>query len=102
MLLSVSARTAKILSVGVHITESHKVKKIQKIINALEIDKKIISAQIFLFSLLLMLEKNIHKHIREAMRSPTKWRLKSCGLIIVSRFDVDLGKYIPVSKENDT
>lgn len=75
-LLSVNARMAKILSVGIHITESHKVKKIQNIINALEIDKKIISAQIFLFSLLLMLEKNMHKHIREAISNPTKWKLK--------------------------
>ena len=70
--MSVNARIAKTLSVGVHITESHKVKKIQNIINAFEIDKKIISAQIFLFSLLFILEKNTHKHIREATSNPTK------------------------------
>jgi hypothetical protein len=70
--LSVKERIAKILSVGVHITVSHRVIKIQNIIRALAIDRKIISARIFLFSVLFMLEKNIVKHIRDAMSNPTK------------------------------
>ena len=40
-LLSVSARMANALSVGFHIIESHRVKKIQNIIRALAIDKNI-------------------------------------------------------------
>jgi hypothetical protein len=70
--LSVNERIAKILSVGVHIIVSHRVMKIQNIIRALAIDRKIISARIFLFSVLFMLEKNIVKHIRDAMSNPTK------------------------------
>jgi hypothetical protein len=70
--LSVRARTANILSVGFHIIESHSVMNIQKIIRALAIDKKMISARIFLFSVLFMLEKNIDKHIRVAISNPTK------------------------------
>ena len=75
-LLSVSARMANALSVGFHIIESHRVKKIQNIIRALAIDKNIISAQIFLFSVLFILEKNIDKHIRDAINKPTKCKLK--------------------------
>ena len=70
--MSVNERIAKMLSVGLHIIVSHKVKKIQNIIRAFEIDKNIISAHIFLFSVLLMLEKNIHKQIHEATSNPTK------------------------------
>ena len=70
-LLSLNACIAKIPSVGLHITESHNVKKIQNIIKALAIDKNIMSAQIFLFSVLFILEKNIHKHIHEAIKIPT-------------------------------
>ena len=71
-LLSVNERIANMLSVGFHIIESHKVKKIQSMIRALAIDKKIISARIFLFSVLFMLEKNIAKHITVASNNPTK------------------------------
>jgi hypothetical protein len=70
--------------VGFPITESHRVMKIQNIIRALAIDKKIISARIFLFSVLFILEKNMAKHIRVANSSHTKWKLKFCGLSIVS------------------
>ena len=99
-LLSVNERIANILSVGFHITESHNVIKIQNIIKAFAIDKNIMSARIFLFSVLFMLEKNIAKDIRDASNSPTKWKLKFCGLNIVSSCDNELGKYIPVSSAN--
>jgi hypothetical protein len=75
-LLSVSARTANILFVGFQITESHRVKKIQKIIRAFAIEKKRISIQIFLFSVLFMLVKNIRKQIHVAINNPTKSKLK--------------------------
>jgi hypothetical protein len=60
------------LSVGFHIMESHNVMKIQNMIKALAIDKKIISVRIFLFSVLFILEKNMDKHIRDANNNPTK------------------------------
>lgn len=59
LLLSVSARIAKMLSVGVHIIESHNVKKIQSIIREFAMEKNNISIHIFLFSVLFILEKNI-------------------------------------------
>ena len=71
-LLSVRARIAKILSVGVHITESHKVRKIQNMISEFASDKNIISDRIFLFSDLFILEKNIDIHIRQAISNQTK------------------------------
>ena len=99
-LLSVNERIANMLSVGFHIMESHNVMKIQNIINAFAIDKKIISARIFLFSVLFMLEKNIDKHIRDDNNNPTKWKLKFWGLNIVRNFDNELGKYVQVSNAN--
>ena len=95
--MSLNARIAKILSVGFHITESHNVKKIQNMINALAIDRNNISAQTFLFSDLLILEKNIHKHIHDAINIPTKCKLKFWGLIIVRKLDVEFGNNIQVS-----
>ena len=74
--------------------------KIQNTINAFARDKNIISARIFLFSVLFMLEKNIAKHIRVANNNPTKWKLKFWGLKIVSSWDSECGKYIPVSNTN--
>ena len=100
-LLSVNERIANILSVGFHITESHSVMKIQNMIKALAIDKKIMSARIFLFSVLFILEKNIAKHIHVASSSPTKWKLKFCGLNIVRNFDNEFGKKVHVSKANN-
>ena len=75
-LSSVKERIANILSVGVQITESHNVKNIQSIIKEFANEKNSISAQIFLFSVLLMLLKNIRKHIRVEISSPAKWKLK--------------------------
>jgi Holliday junction resolvase-like predicted endonuclease len=75
-LLSLKARIAKLLSVGFHIIESHNVIKIHNTIRAFAIDKNNISARIFLFSVLFILEKNMHKHIHEASKSHTKWKLK--------------------------
>jgi hypothetical protein len=75
-LLSLSERIANILSVGFHIMESHRVMKIQNMISAFAIDKKIMSARIFLFSVLFMLEKNVAKHITVANNNPIKWKLK--------------------------
>ena len=49
-------------------------------IKALAIDRKNISAHIFLFSVLFILEKNIEKHIRDANSSHTKWKSKLWGL----------------------
>lgn len=92
LLSSVNARIANTLSVGVHMIVSHKVKKIQNIMRAFEIDKKIISARIFLFSVLFILEKNNHKQIREAINNPTKWKLKFWGLNIANRSEIDEGK----------
>ena len=60
------------LSVGFHIIESHNVMKIQNIIKAFAVDKNNISARIFLFSFLFMLEKNMDKHMRDANNNPTK------------------------------
>ena len=71
-LLSLSARIANILSVGFHIIESHKVMKIQNIMRAFARDKNMISAQIFLFSVLFILEKNREMEIRHAMSNHTK------------------------------
>ena len=71
-LLSLNARIANILSVGFQMTVSHKVIKIQNIMRALARDKNIISAQIFLFSVLLILEKNKEIEIHHAMSSHTK------------------------------
>ena len=102
LLLSVNARTANILSVGVHITESHNVKNIQKMINAFEMDRNRISAHIFLFSVLFTLEKNIHKHIHEATSNPTKCKLKFWGLSIVKKLETELGMYVQVSREKET
>ena len=87
------------LSVGVHIIESHRVIKIQNTISALEIERNIISDRIFLFSVLFMLEKNMEIHIRDAISRPTKWKLKFCGLNIVKKFDRDDGRYVPVFNE---
>ena len=89
-LLSVNARIANILSVGDQITESHRVKKIQNIIRKFAREKNNISIQIFLFSVLFMLWKNIHKQIRAASSNPTKLRLKFWGLNIV-RIELDVG-----------
>lgn len=91
-LLSVNARIANILSVGVQITESHIVKNIQNIINEFANEKNSISIQIFLFSVLFILVKNIHRQIRVAMSNPTKWKLKFCGLNIVRNVEEFLGK----------
>ena len=71
-LLSVSARIANIESVGVQITESHKVKNIQNIIREFANAKNSISIQIFLFSVLFILLKNINKQIHVEISSPTK------------------------------
>lgn len=71
-LLSVRARIANILSVGVPIIESHKVKNIQNIINEFASEKNNISTQIFLFSVLFMLVKNIRRQIRVAISNQTK------------------------------
>ena len=90
-LLSVSARIAKILSVGVQITVSQSVKKIHNIIMAFANEKNIISARVFLFSTLLILEKNIHIQIREATKIPTKWILKLFGLNIFKKVEKDDG-----------
>ncbi|MBO7505000.1 hypothetical protein J6T66_02335 [bacterium] len=57
-------------------TESHRVKNIQNIINELAKEKNNMSIQIFLFSVLFTLVKKIRKHIREAISNPTKWKLK--------------------------
>jgi hypothetical protein len=89
--LSVKARIAKILSVGIHITVSHSVKKIHNIMMLFAIEKNIISARVFLFSTLLMLEKNIHIQIHEAIKIPTKWILKLFGLNIFRNVEKDDG-----------
>ena len=101
-LLSLKARIAKLLSVGFHIIESHNVIKIHNTIRAFAIDKNNISARIFLFSVLFILEKNIIEQIHVAIRIHTKWKLKFCGLNIVNKFERDDGIYVPVSKENET
>ena len=97
-LLSVRARIANILSVGVHITLSHNVRNIQNIIKALDIDINRISAQIFLFSVLLMLEKKETKHIQDAINNPTKWKLKFWMLSIVANDENDFGIKFHVSR----
>ena len=91
-LLSVRERIANMLSVGVQITESHNVKNIQSIIKEFAIEMNNISAQIFLFSVLFILLKNIRRHIHVEMSSHTKCKLKFCGLNIVRKLDVVLGK----------
>ena len=101
-LLSLKARIAKLLSVGFHIIESHNVIKIHSTIKAFAIDKNNISARIFLFSVLFILEKNIIEQIHVAIRIHTKWKLKFWGLNIVNKFERDVGIYVPVSKENET
>ena len=101
-LLSVSARIANTLSVGVQMIESHNVIKIQNIINELAIEKNSISTQIFLFSVLFILEKNTQKQIRVAISNHTKWKLKFWGLNIVRRLEDDLGMKLPVSSKYAT
>ena len=76
--------------------------KIQNTIRALASDKKIISDQIFLFSVLLILEKNKERDIHHAIRSHTKCKLKFCGLNIVKNLEKDDGKYTHVSNTKDT
>jgi hypothetical protein len=71
-LLSLNAWIANMLSVGIHITESHKVKNIHNIMRALARDVNNISIRTFLFSFLLILEKNITKHSRVDKRIHTK------------------------------
>ena len=100
--MSVNERIANILSVGFHIIESPKVMKIQNIIKAFARDKKIISARIFLFSVLFMLEKNMARHIHVANNSPTKWKLKFWGLIIFNKLDAELGINDQLSREKAT
>ena len=100
-LLSLSARIANILSVGFHIMESHKVMKIQNIMRAFASDKNMISAQIFLFSVLFILEKNREMDIRHAMSNHTKWKLKFWGLSIVRKLEKEVGIYAQVSNAND-
>ncbi len=100
-LLSVKERIANILSVGFQIIESHNVIKIQNIMRELASDKNIISAQIFLFSVLFMLEKNNEIDIREATSNHTKWKLKFWGLSIVRKLEIDDGIYIQVSRAKD-
>ncbi len=100
-LLSLSARIANILSVGFHIMESHKVMKIQNIMRAFASDKNMISAQIFLFSVLFILEKNREMDIRHAMSNHTKWKLKFWGLSIVRKLEKEVGIYVQVSNAND-
>ncbi len=100
-LLSLSARIANILSVGFHIIESHKVMKIQNIMRAFARDKNMISAQIFLFSVLFILEKNREMEIRHAMSNHTKWKLKFWGLSIVRKLEKEVGIYVQVSNAND-
>ena len=82
--------------------ESHNVIKIQKTIKAFANERKIISARIFLFSVLFMLEKNIAKQIRDANNNQTKWKSKFWGLIILRKTGIEVGKYIPVSNANAT
>ena len=60
------------LSVGFQIILSQRVRKIHNIIIAFARDVNNISARIFLFSVLFMLEKNIHMQIRDANRIHTK------------------------------
>ncbi len=75
--------------------------KIHKTIKAFAIDKNNISARIFLFSVLFILEKNITEQIHVAIRIPTKWKLKFWGLNIVNKLESEVGRYIPVSKEKE-
>ena len=100
-LLSVKERMANILSVGFQIIESHNVIKIQNIMRELARDKNIISAQIFLFSVLFMLEKNKEIDIRDVTSNHTKWKLKFWGLSIVRKLEIDDGIYIQVSRAKD-
>lgn len=102
LLLSDSARMANILSVGFHTTTSHNVRNIHNMIRALASERNRISAQIFLFSVLFMLEKNIAKQIRDAMSNQTKCRLKFWGLTSVRNDWNDAGKYDQVSSQNAT
>ena len=71
---------------------SHNVIKIQNIMRAFARERNMISARIFLFSVLFMLEKNREIDIRDAINKPTKWKLKFCGLNIVKKFQNDDGK----------
>ncbi len=71
-LLSVNERIANILSVGFQIMVSHNVMKIQNIMRALASDKNMMSAHIFLFSVLFILEKNKEIDIRQAISNHTK------------------------------
>ena len=90
-LLSVNARIANILSVGAQIIESHNVRNIQNIIKEFASEKNSMSIQIFLFSVLFILVKNIRRQIHVAISSPTKWKLKFCGLKIVIKVEDDFG-----------
>jgi hypothetical protein len=49
-----------------------------------------------------MLEKNIVKHIRDAMSNPTKWKSKFWGLIIFNKLDAEFGKNDQLSSEKET
>lgn len=62
---------AKMLSVAFPITLSPRVRKIPSMINALHIPEKKISAQIFLFSVLLILLKKYPRDKRAATINPT-------------------------------
>ena len=90
------------LSVGFHITVSQSVKNIPKIIIEFANDTNNISAQIFLFSVLFMLEKNTARDIHVAISNPTKWKSKFLGLNISNILAIEVGKYIHVSNEKDT
>ena len=68
---------------------------------ALEKEKKNMSARIFLFSVLFIVEKNIESPIQDAISNPTKWKSKFWGLKIVRIEDQDVGKYTHVSKQNE-
>ena len=72
LLLSESARIANMLSVGFHITTSHRVRNIHRIMRALANDKNRISARIFLFSVLFILEKKTETHTQDAINNHTK------------------------------
>ena len=68
---------------------------------ALAMEMNNISAQIFLFSVLFIPEKNVHIHIQEAIKIHAKWILKLFGLKIVNNSERDDGKYVQVSREKD-
>ena len=94
-LSSVKARIANILSVGVHIIESHNVMNIQNIIKAFAIDKNNISIHIFFVSFLLNCERNIRINTNAAKITPTKEKLYQYGL------NVESVGIIPPLKKNE-